>query len=70
LERTPVIYVDDPADGSSARAGESPFFVRADRADGTEIILDKTESLRFHTAIQGSDVLGEGRVVIVVGSND
>ena len=70
LDRTPVIYVADPADRASARAGESPLFVRGHRSDGTEVVLDKTESLRFKTAIQGADVLGEGRVVIVVGNND
>jgi hypothetical protein len=70
LARTPVVFVEDPADEASVRAGDSPFFVRAESADGTEIMLDKTESLRFKTAIQESYVLGEGRVVIVVGSND
>lgn len=70
LDRTPVVFVQDPADEAGSRAGESPFFVRANASNGTEIILDKTQSLRFKTAIQASYVLGEGRVVIAVGSDD
>jgi hypothetical protein len=70
LERTPVLYVTDPSEPAAKRAGDTPMFIHATGADGSVLELDKTETLRFQTALKRADVLGEGRVVIVVSADD
>ncbi len=62
----PVIYVPDPAHPASARAGDSPLFVKAERASGCDLVLDRESSIAFKTGLQGSHALGKGTIVVVI----
>ena len=66
LERSPVVWVNDAAHESAARAGEAPLVVSATSSRGTDLVLDETNAGEVSRHLVGSEVLGRGQVVILV----
>lgn len=67
-QRTPVVYVTDPADiAASKRAGIQPLFVRARSVNAsTDLVLDAEDAARVAAAAAESPFLLQGNVVVVV----
>lgn len=67
-QRTPVVYVTDPADVAAARrAGVQPMFVRARSVSaGTDLVLDAADAARVAEAAAAAPFLLQGHVVVVV----
>lgn len=66
LFQAPVVWVTDPADPASARAGTNPLMVVAVETQGGDLVLGDDDRVRFRTGIQTSRVVGEGTVVVVI----
>ena len=66
LSRSPAIYVVDPAHRAAVIAGDSPMFVKAERATTADFYLTEKDTLRFRTAMSQARLLGEGRMVVVL----
>lgn len=69
-ERTPILYVRDPADPRAVeRAGANPLFVRAKSIrNDVDLVLDNEGSIRFRTVSRDAHLPGEARVVVIVGT--
>lgn len=67
-QRTPVVYVTDPADAAAGkRAGAQPLFVRAASVSAsTDLVLDATDAARVAQAAADAPFLLQGNVVVVV----
>ncbi|MDP2316775.1 MAG: hypothetical protein Q8P41_28025 [Pseudomonadota bacterium] len=67
-QRTPVVYVTDPADlAAGKRAGSQPLFVRAVSVNlGTDLVLDPADAARLAAAAAEAPFLLQGNVVVVV----
>ncbi len=67
-QRTPVVYVTDPADlAAGKRAGAQPLFVRATAVDAeTDLVLDPADAARVAQAAAEAPFLLQGNVVVVV----
>ncbi|MES2638121.1 MAG: hypothetical protein V4850_01515 [Myxococcota bacterium] len=67
-QRTPVVYVTDPADiAAGKRAGVQPLFVRAASVSAsTDLVLDATDAARVAQAAADAPFLLQGNVVVVV----
>ena len=67
IERSPVVYVSDPAHPVAVRAGSDPIFLHATGAEGADLVLSPEDSQRFRSSsLRGAHILGEGTVVVVV----
>lgn len=67
-QRTPCVYVTDPADPAAVRrAGESPLQVRATAVQDGELLLDFAAARAVAEAATGAPFLLHGNVVIVTG---
>lgn len=67
-QRSPVVYVHDPADVAAARrAGAQPLFVRATAVrDGCDLVIDAADAGKLVAAAADAPFLLQGNVVIVV----
>ncbi|MDP2306496.1 MAG: hypothetical protein Q8P18_10765 [Pseudomonadota bacterium] len=67
-QRTPVVYVTDPADvAAGRRAGGQPLFVRAQSVTAkTDLVLDAADAARVAQAAVDAPFLLQGNVVVVV----
>lgn len=67
-QRTPVVYVTDPADvAAGKRAGVQPLFVRAASvSSATDLVLDAADAARVAQAATEAPFLLQGNVVVVV----
>lgn len=63
---SPVVWVSDPAHPAIVRAGQEPLVVRASTAGDGVLVLDALDAVRFRTALDDSNVLRSGAVVVVV----
>jgi hypothetical protein len=66
LQTSPAVWVSDAAHPATVRAGDDPLVVRARRARGADLTLDHTGSGAVRAHLLGTQVLGRGRVVILV----
>ena len=62
----PVIWVSDPAHPAATRVGSNPLIVQAQSSSGDDIVLTHEDGVRFRTTLQGSEIVRNGVMVIVV----
>lgn len=68
VESAPVVYVETASDAAVVRAGDNPLFVRATASKTAGVLtLDAEDAQELQQRAEGTRVLGDGTVVIVVG---
>ena len=68
VNTTPAVYVTDDRHPAMARAGADAIRFRADAAEGSDAWLTADDSARFLAELKDSPLLGEGKLVFIVGS--
>ena len=66
VNRSPIVYVDDPAHPAATAAGDRPLFLRARSAEGCDLTLAPEDVARFSSEAKDTRLPGNGGLVIVI----
>jgi hypothetical protein len=66
VNRSPAVYVDDPAHSATTRVGAVPLLLRARDAVGCDLVLAPEDVARFRSELHDTRLPGDGRVVVVI----